>query len=151
MDKKDALLKTRDICSRQEQCRQDIFFKLSKWDVSESDSEQILDILEHEGFIDHSRYAGSFVSDKFKFNRWGRIKIRWMLRQKGIPEDIIERALLLIDEDEYISLLNSELRKKLKSLKSKDKRDQKGKLIQFATQRGFEYEIIYKVINKLIL
>ena len=151
MNKKEALSKIRSICSRQEQCRQDIIFKLSKWDISEPDSEQILETLEHEGFIDNSRYAFSFANDKFKFNRWGKIKIRWMLRQKEISEEIIEKALSLIDEDEYISILTSELRKKMKSLKSQDEYDQKGKLIQFATQRGFEHEIIYKAINKLIL
>lgn len=151
MNKKEALSKIRSICSRQEQCRQDILFRLSKWDVSEPDSEQILETLEQEGFIDNLRYAGSFANDKFKFNRWGKIKIRWMMRQKQIPEDIIEKAISLIDEDEYLSILTSELRKKMKSLKSQDKYNQKEKLIQFATQRGFEYEIIYKVINKLIL
>jgi regulatory protein len=149
MDKKKALTKARDICSRQEQCKQDILFKLSKWDVSESDSEQILRILEQEGFIDHIRYATSFISDKLRFNKWGKIKIRWMLRQKEIPEDIIERAISTIDEDEYINLLTAELRKKMKSLTPRDKRDLKGKLLQFASQRGFEYEIIYKVMNKL--
>jgi regulatory protein len=151
MYKKEALSKIRSICSRQEQCRQDILSKLSKWEVSDPDSEQILELLEQEGFIDNSRYAGSFANDKFKLNRWGKIKIRWMLRQKEIPEDIIEKALSSIDDDEYISILTAELRKKMKSFKSQDEYDKKGKLIQFATQRGFEYEIIYKAINKLIL
>ena len=81
MDKKEALSKVRSLCARQEQCRQDILLKLFKWEISVSDSEQILETLEQEGFIDHLRYARSFTVDKFKFNKWGRIKIRWMLRQ----------------------------------------------------------------------
>ncbi len=150
MNKKEALSKVQSICARQEQCRKDILLKLSKWDISESDSEQILDSLEQEGFINHLRYSKSFTVDKFKFDRWGRIKIRWMLRQKGIPEDTIEIALSQIDEDEYENLLRSELQKKTKTLKSKSGAEKKAKLIQFATQRGFEYEIIYKVTNKLL-
>jgi regulatory protein len=150
MNKKEALSKTRSICSHQEQCRQDILVKLSKWEVSESDSEEVLENLEREGFIDHSRFAGSFANDKLKFNKWGKIKIRWMLRQKEIPEDIIESALSLIDEDEYINTLAGELRKKVKSLKSRNEYDKKGKLVQFAAQRGFEYEFISKVINKIL-
>jgi regulatory protein len=150
MNKKEALSKTRSICSHQEQCRQDILVKLSKWEVGESDSEEVLENLEREGFIDQSRFAGSFANDKLKFNKWGKIKIRWMLRQKEIPEDIIESALSLIDEDEYINTLAGELRKKVKSLKSRNEYDKKGKLVQFATQRGFEYEIISKVINKIL-
>jgi regulatory protein len=149
MDKKEALIKIRSICSRQEQCRQDVLIKLSKWDVSESDSEKIIQILEKEGFVDHNRYAGSFANDKLKFNKWGKIKIRWMLRQKDIPEDIIENALSLIDDNEYLNTLSTELKKKIKSLKSENEYDKKGKLVQFATQRGFEYEIITKVIKKI--
>jgi regulatory protein len=149
MNKKEALSKVRSICARQEQCRKDILLKLSKWDISESDSEQILDSLEQEGFIDHLRYSKSFTVDKFKFDRWGRIKIRWMLKQKGISEDAIEIALSQIGEDEYENLLRSELQKKIKTLKSKSEVEKKAKLIQFATQRGFEYEIIYKVVKKL--
>jgi regulatory protein len=149
MDKKEALIKIRSICSRQEQCRQDILVKLSKWDMSESDSEKIVQILEKEGFVDHTRYASSFANDKLKFNKWGKIKIRWMLRQKEIPEDIIENALSLIDDDEYFNTITSELRKKIKTLKSENVYDKKGKLVQFATQRGFEYEIISQVIARI--
>lgn len=149
MDNKEALIKIRSICSRQEQCRQDILVKLSKWDMSESDSEKIIVILEKEGFVDHNRYASSFANDKLKFNKWGKVKIRWMLRQKDIPEDIIENALSLIDDDLYFNTLSAELKKKIKSLKSENEYDKKGKLVQFATQRGFEYEIISKVINKI--
>jgi regulatory protein len=149
MDKKEALIKIRSICSRQEQCRQDILVKLSKWEVDESDSEKIAEILEKEGFVDHTRYASSFANDKLKFNKWGKVKIRWMLRQKEISEDIIERALSFIDDEEYLNALTNELKKKIKSLKSGNPYDRKGKLIQFATQRGFEYEIISKVIDKI--
>jgi regulatory protein len=142
MNNKEALIKIRSICSRQEQCRQDILVRLSKWDISESDSDKIMLILEKEGFVDHNRYATSFANDKLKFNKWGKVKIRWMLRQKDIPEDIIERALSLIDDDEYFNTLSGELKKKIKSLKSENEYNKKGKLVKFATQRGFEYEII---------
>jgi regulatory protein len=150
MNNKEALIKIRSICSRQEQCRQDILVRLSKWDISESDSDKIMLILEKEGFVDHNRYATSFANDKLKFNKWGKVKIRWMLRQKDIPEDIIERALSLIDDDEYFNTLSGELKKKIKSLKSENEYNKKGKLVKFATQRGFEYEIISKVINKIL-
>lgn len=149
MNKKEALSKARSLCARQEQCRKDILLKLSRWDISGSDAEQILSTLEQEGFIDHLRYAKSFTIDKVKFNRWGKIKIRWMMRQKEIPEDIIEIAITQIDEDDYENLLRNELEKKIKTFRSKSEAEKKAKLIQFATQRGFEYEIIYKVVKKL--
>ena len=150
MDKKEALAKIRSICGRQEQCRKDILIRFSKWDISETDSERLLEILEKEGFIDQTRYARSFANDKLKFNKWGKIKIRWMLRQKEISDEIIDKVLMLVSEDEYINILSGELKKKVKSLKSQNEYVKKAKLIQFATQKGFESDIISKVLNKIL-
>jgi regulatory protein len=149
MNRTEALNRAYSICARQEQSRQDIGSKLKKWDVSEADIEYIISALEKEGFIDLLRYAKAFTVDKFTLNKWGKIKIRWMLRQKEIPEEIIEKALSIVSDQEYEILLTIELKKKLKNLHSKSEAEKKGKLIQFASQRGFEYEIIHKVIHKL--
>ena len=149
MEPKEALTRAQSICSRQEQCRQDIFIKLGKWGLNESDALKIIKQLEKDSFIDEMRYAVSFVQDKMKFNKWGRIKISWMLRQKNIPDDIIDQALDQIDKDEYEILLESELIKKMRTLKSGDQYNKKRKLIQFASQRGFENETVYKIINNL--
>jgi regulatory protein len=149
MNRTEALNRAYSICARQEQSRQDIGSKLKKWDVSEADIEYIISALEKEGFIDLLRYAQAFTVDKFTLNKWGKIKIRWMLRQKEIPEEIIEKALSIVSDQEYEILLTIELKKKLKNLHSKSEAEKKGKLIQFASQRGFEYEIIHKVIHKL--
>ncbi len=150
MDSKEALTRAQSVCSRQEQCIQDMYIKLDKWGVAESDVDKIIKQLEKEGFIDESRYAVSYAGDKFKFNKWGRIKIAWMLRQKNITEDIIGQALAQIDDEEYEDLLISELGKKMKNLKSRNKYDKKKKLIQFASQRGFESDIVYKIVNNLL-
>ncbi|KPK87633.1 MAG: hypothetical protein AMS27_01875 [Bacteroides sp. SM23_62_1] len=150
MNPKEALTLAQSICSRQEQCRQDILSRLEKWGVNESAAEKIVKQLEKDNFIDETRYASSYVRDKIKFNKWGKIKICWMLRQKNIPDDIIEQALELIDMDGYESLLESELIKKNRTLKADDQNTKKRKLIQFASQRGFENEIVYKIINNLL-
>jgi len=101
MDPKEAITRAQSICSRQEQCRQDIFTKLGKWGLDEPNALKIIKQLEKDKFIDEMRYAISFAQDKMKFNKWGRIKISWMLRQKNIPDDIIDQAVDQINKDEY--------------------------------------------------
>ncbi len=150
MDLKEALTRAQSICSRQEQCRQDIFTRLEKWGINESDVIKIVKQLEKDGFINEERYALSFARDKVKFNKWGKIKISWMLRQKNIPDEVIDQALGQIDNDEYETLLESELVKKMRTLKSDNQYNKKRKLIRFAIQRGFENETVYKVINNLL-
>ena len=146
---KEALTRTQAICSRQEKCKKDILEKLSRWGVSEEKAEQIIKQLEKEGFLDEARYAGNYARDKFKFNKWGRIKITYMLKQKQIPATVITDALSSIPEEEYLLVLKQELGKKRRSIKSKNQYDIKSKLIQFGHQRGFEFEVIVRILEEL--
>lgn len=150
IETKKALEKTRRICSQQEQCSHDIRLKLERWGVSPEDSEKIITLLKEEKFINDSRYSESFVIDKFRMNKWGKKKIEYALRQKNISPDQIESALEKIDPEEYVDILRRELQKKSKGLKAKNQYDLKGKLFRFAQSKGFENELIYKIINECI-
>ena len=150
MNIKQALLSVQAICSQQEKCRHDIREKLVKWDIGENDIEKILGQLEAEKFIDESRFAASFARDKFRFNKWGRIKISYAMKQKHIPESTINEALDSIPEDEYREVLTEELAKKRRSVKGKNAWDIRNKLTRFAQQRGFEFDIIQKAIDAII-
>ncbi len=149
MDTKTALKLAQNICARKEQCKLDISLKLKNWDITELEIEDVLESLQKEGFINETRYAGSYCREKFHFNKWGKIKLRYMLKQKQIPDNIITDALSLIDEDEYKEVLVNELIKKATFFHGISQINKKKKLLQFAQQRGFEYEIIMAVINDM--
>ena len=147
---KQAILRAEAICSKQEKCRHDIRENLLRWEVNENDTAKILNHLEAEKFIDESRFAASFARDKFRFNKWGRIRISYALKQKHIPESTINEALDSIPEDEYREVLTEELAKKRRSVKGKNAWDIRNKLTRFAQQRGFEFDIIQKAIDAII-
>jgi regulatory protein len=150
MNLKQAILRAEALCSQQEKCRHDIREKLIKWEVSEKDTEKVLDHLETEKFIDESRFAAFFARDKFRFNRWGKIKISYALKQKQITESIIQSALESIPEEEYLAALTEELQKKRKAIRGKNAWDIRSKLTRFAQQRGFEFNLIQKTIDAII-
>lgn len=137
MTKEEALHKLAAYCSSAERCTQDIEKKLQMIDLSQEDSDQVLLRLQQEKFVDDRRYAYAFVSDKFRFNQWGRIKIAYELKKKAIPSAYINEALASIDEEVYNRLLINLLRGKQKGLKAKDNRDRYLKLFRFAAGRGF--------------
>jgi regulatory protein len=93
--------------------------------------------------------ARYFANDKLKFNKWGRVKIKYMLQQKKVSREAISEALEQIDENIYNKILKEELVKKRKSIKDTDEYQIKAKLFQFASGRGFEGDAIYKMIDKL--
>ncbi len=135
-----CLEKARRYCLRAEKSDYDVRQKLYQWQVPETWHNKILTSLEEDKFIDEKRFVSSFVRDKCYLNKWGRIKIRYHLRQKNIPEDVIETGLGEIEEDKYLQIFREVAEQKFQSLKNKtgNKYALKQKLLMFLTQRGFE-------------
>ena len=129
-------------CSTSEQCLSDIEAKINRYDLTEEERTRILRHLVEEKYIDDRRYAEAFVRDKYRFNKWGRIKITQGLRMKGIDKETISNAMGVIDEQEYLDILQDLIKAKRKSTRGKSTYEINGKLIRFATGRGFEFSAI---------
>ena len=149
MDFKTAQSRAAMLCSQQERCTSYIKDKLKQWDQSEADSEKILIFLRKEKFLDDSRFALFFVKDKFRLNQWGKIKIRYALRQKQIPAEAIEAAIKQISDEDYLQTCVHLLEGKLRSIKDTNHLSRKAKLLRFAAQRGFESDTIFHAIDLL--
>lgn len=142
-----ALKRAAALCSKQEQCSHHIREKLKTWNVSDDDAEKIIELLKKEKFLDDQRYAIFYVRDKFRFNGWGKIKMAVMLRQKGIPEVTINEALDQIDQEQYFQLCQRLISEKSATLRETNLFKRKGKLYRFAAQRGFESDLIHRILN----
>jgi regulatory protein len=147
LDYKAALHRAAALCSSQEQCAEHIREKLKGWSVSDADADRIIEYLLKENFLDDQRYAIHFVKDKFRFNRWGKIKISHMLRQKRISSESIKKAIDQIDEEAYFQVCADLIRSKSDTLKDKNQFARKAKLFRFASGRGFESDLIYRILN----
>ena len=144
-----AIEKAMAQCSRREYCSDDIRNKLSLWGVDNDDIGKILRILISDNFINEPRYATAFVRDKFKYNKWGKVKISAHLRGKKVPQDIISSALDSIDNNLYIKLLRELIEAHRKSVKAKNQYDLKAKLLRYGLSKGFESNLLYDILNDL--
>jgi regulatory protein len=142
-----ALNKAMAICAGREMCNSDINQKLISWGVKVDDADKILDLLTQGKFIDEERYTVAFVKDKFRNNKWGKIKIGAALRMKRIPDEMIRKALQSINDAEYLELLKSIITKHKKTIKAKNQFDLKGKLLRHCLSKGFESQLIYDLLN----
>ena len=130
-------------CAYRERSVLEVRTKLKNLGASESDTETLINELIKENFIDESRYAKAFASDKFRFNKWGKVKIRQQLRQKQLDEDEIDQALDQLPKEAYREMIKSLVEQKLKTLPEDQELSQKKqKVIRFLLQKGFEYELI---------
>ncbi|MCK9641649.1 MAG: RecX family transcriptional regulator [Prolixibacteraceae bacterium] len=144
---REAYAKATDLCSRSEKCVFDLELKCREWQLSAEESSKVIAILVRERFIDHERYATSFVNDKFRFNKWGKIKLAYALRQKHIEDKFIQKALSNLPEDAYHKILHDLLSAKAKTIRDNDGYARLGKLLAFAQSRGFEADLTLKLID----
>lgn len=144
-----ALSRAAMLCSRCEQAEFDIRNKLKTWGVDKFHTEEIINRLIDEKYLDNQRYAKAFARDKFRFDGWGMMKIAFNLRRKDFPQHVIDLALDEIDTEEYEQMLYRILNQKLHSLKGKEPLLIKAGLVRFAASRGFEPDLIYRMISKL--
>lgn len=143
------LQKAAAYCSLAEHCITEVQDKLAAWGASIHQNEDIIAYLQENGFIDETRYCKAFVSDKFRYNKWGKYKIKYQLRMKGLSELSIREGMAQIEETDYEETLVQLLSNKLKGLKYKDEYDKQGKLYRFAQGRGFERDVFERAYQQL--
>lgn len=138
----EALSKVASYCSTAEHCRAEISEKLQRWGLPYDAIDRILQRLENEKYIDEERFCRAFVNDKYRFAKWGKVKIAQALQLKKISYGTCLQFLNEIDEEEYLSILNGLLTTKRKSIHAENEYELNGKLMRFALSRGFEMKDI---------
>ncbi len=146
---KEALTKAAEICGRSEKCSFDIELKCREWQLTKEETKQVIKYLEQEKYLDNLRFAISFVHDKFRFNKWGKIKLAYALRQKQVEEKWIRVALSEIPDDAYRKVLTDLLSAKAKTVKDTDSYARRSKLIAFAQSHGFEMDEAMRILAHL--
>jgi regulatory protein len=136
-------------CSSCERCISEVRKKLATAGASPEVAERITARLLEEKFVDESRFCRSFVKDKFRFNGWGRIRIRHELQQKGIAAHVIAEALNELDEEACRSALSEMLKAKKRTTKGRSEYDVFLKLYRFARGRGFEGALVSSCLKPL--
>ena len=142
-----ALHRMAAYCSRAERCTHDIRQKLIRWELPTDQQNKIVQRLQQEKFLDESRFCHAFANDKSKYNQWGSYKIKYELKKRNIPEDLIKEALQAINPEESRKQLRQLLQNKIKTVKGKNDFEVRQKLIRFAASRGFSLEEIEKVLS----
>ncbi len=146
----EALSRLQNLCSIQEKCSSDILNKLRQWNISENDREKIIASLKKDKFLDDKRFAEFFVRDKQKLNKWGKEKIKYALLHKGLEQDIIDDALSTLVPGNFEETLRELLSKKARELSKYKSFERKNRLIRFAIQRGFNYDLVFRIVDDFV-
>ena len=143
----EAYLQLAALCAQAEHCQQDMRDKMRRWEMAPEAQERVIARLVKERYIDDERYARAFVKDKIRYNKWGRRKVQQGLWMKHIDDDIQQRVLDEVDDEEYLAVLKPLLAQKRKSTKAQNDYELNQKLVRFAFGRGFTYDIIRQCLD----
>lgn len=143
----EAYLTLAALCARSEHCQWEMLEKMRRWELDDAAQARVMARLVKERYVDDERYARAFVKDKVRYNKWGRRKVEQALWQKRIDDNIRERVLDEVDEEEYLNVLRPLLKQKRKSIKAGNDYELNQKLVRFALGRGFTYDIIRQCID----
>ena len=144
---REVIERIQSFCAIQDRSQYEVKKKMKSWGVEEYIIDNILSDLITEKFIDEHRFANSFCRGKFRIKKWGKIKIKNELKKRKISDSCINKGLKQIDEKEYCLLLSELFKKKKNSIKEKNKFIRNGKIAKYLQQKGFENNLIWKLIN----
>lgn len=148
LTKEQALQKLKHYCAYQERCHSEVKEKLYDLGVWKKDHDEIISTLIEENYLNEERFAMAFAGGKFRVKQWGRVKIKYELKQKQVSEYCIKKALKQIGEEDYLKVLKELADKKYASLKGEQYLVRKKKTMDYLMGRGFEAELVRGVLGK---
>lgn len=145
-----CLSRLQRLCSRAEYCAQDMYRKaLKDLEGDTSAAARVVAALKADKYIDDARYAACFAREKSSLQGWGPVKIRFLLRGKGISNEDIAAGLAEIEAPKADAKLRRLVEEKYKTLEGDPQC--KLKLLKYALSRGYEYDQVSSVIDAVIL
>lgn len=129
-------------CAYQERCVSEIKQKMKDLLVDESDHANYLTWLSENNYLNEARFVELYVRSKFNQKYWGRNKIMFELKKRGIPDSMLNNAWNDIDEADYVGQLTKILHKKKAELKTGTSQQKYQKCYAFALSKGYESSLI---------
>lgn len=150
LTKEQALQKLKHYCGYQERCHSEVKEKLYNLGVWKKDHDEIMATLIEDNYLNEERFAIAFAGGKFRIKQWGRVKIKYELKQKQVSEYSIKKALKQIDEETYSDLLKKVAEEKYDSLKGEQFLVRKKKTMDHLISRGFEPALVSGITETII-
>ena len=111
---------------------------------------RVLDKLTNLGLVDDVRFAEAFIASKVASKPIGKRELERKLREKGVSKETASQALSDVSNDETqieFALQAAEI--KIRSLKRYELKKRREKLVAFLARRGFDWDVIRKVVRKM--
>lgn len=140
------------LLARRSHSKKELVTKLIGKEFSKNAASDVTDYLEENGYLDDSYFAELYIKQRMN-RKYGFDRIKRELFEKGIENTIITRYELLYSQDKK-NEINIEIvaEKKLKEIQNKvsEPLKIKARLYNYLVNRGFQRDLIFRTIEKLL-
>ena len=147
-EEKLILEKIKSYCQYQHRCVKEVRNKVHSYKTNTKLTEKIISFLIDNDYLNEERFAQLFIQGKLRIKKWGKIKLKYELKGRGIDNKIIEAHIKNISEDEYLSYFDEFSSNKIKFLKG-NINQKKRSFINYFTYRGWENYLIYEKLKDI--
>ena len=145
--KREYLIKAASFCAYQERTQREVRERLAKWDVKDDDAEEVIAELIVQNYLNEERFARTFAGGKFRVKQWGKLKIKFELKMRGLSEYNIRAGLSEIDLEDYYTTIKELIKKKSFELRNDNPLARKQKIARFLVGKGFESNLIWEILG----
>ncbi|MCD8199881.1 MAG: recombination regulator RecX [Coriobacteriaceae bacterium] len=140
-----AMDKIVELASVRERCLSELSDRLAKAGFTPEETSDALETAVRCGLVDEERFARAFIRGKLH-SGWAQNRIERSLRQKSIPDDVLERC-----QDEYPSA-SEDLSRALAELSRKQSHasDKYASYMRRLVSKGYSYDVARQAVKTFL-
>lgn len=135
--------------SYKQRSRKEVEKKLKQKKVSDDTIAKVIELLEKQKYLDDKTYAKNYLEDKLNSKPIGKRLAKLKLCEKGIDKATVDKTIDdNYSEEKEFELAGQLLLKYAVKVKYKDETGKKNKCYRYLISRGFDFEIVSRVLNE---
>jgi regulatory protein len=132
------LKKIANYCVYQERTHLEVQKKLADLKVFGDEADEFKAWLVTENYLNEERFAKIYASSKFRLKKWGRRKIEFELKNKGLSKNCIKIGMAEIKDKAYDEMISELIEKKKTELfKHENPLIIKQKVLHYLMNKGY--------------
>ena len=140
------------LLGRRQHSSSELSRKLWNKDYEQKLIDEVIDDLQNKGYLDDKEFIRAFVAEKSKTKNWSIKRIKGELFKRGVASKLIDETLnhqpVESDNESAMKLAKKKYEVLLK--RNLEPKELRNKLSAYLFSKGFEYELIREVSDRLI-
>jgi len=139
-----------DYLAHKPRTEEEVRRKLRRQDAPETIIEDVVARLYELSYLDDEAYADDYVRNRFASKKYGPVRIRRELVERGVDRHTAETAVdALFDEEDARAAAREHAEKRWARLADEDPRRRRQKLYRYLRRRGFTSDTINPLLDEL--